>query len=335
MSNSVLKAVAGGCLVLMAGPAMAQPEAYTPPKAIDYSSKHDILIRNDDGSLTPMDVPYYRSKLIAPGTWQIESEGDYSYLIEGDDEALAIDTGYGAGNIRAYLQTLTKKPVRFVANTHFHFDHTALDAYFDRAYMSAQTAEKATIPYPSFVGMTFPRAYPKTIVGDGSVIHLGGRDIEVIIAANHTPGGTLYLDRKQRILFSGDEVMPFGARLNVSVAQFAANMHKLEGHRSEFDRLAGGPGIFDATDVDKLLGAAEAVLAGKEGTLPAPRPQGGPGGYGAPVKGPAAPEGVTVYQRRMVRAPDGPANMGAPNPDGRVMSYEGMQISYDVKHIRD
>ncbi len=68
------------------------------------------MIKSQDGTLTPMDVPYYRSKLIAPGTWQIESDGDYSYLIEGDNEALAIDTGYGAGNIREYLQTLTKKP---------------------------------------------------------------------------------------------------------------------------------------------------------------------------------------------------------------------------------
>ena len=70
---------------------------YTPIKSIDFSSRHDVLIRSDDGTLTPMDVPHYKSVLIAPGTWQIESDGDFSYLIEGDNEALAIDTGYGAG----------------------------------------------------------------------------------------------------------------------------------------------------------------------------------------------------------------------------------------------
>lgn len=127
---------------------------YVPIKSIDFSSKHDVMLRNQDGSLTPMDEPYHTSKLIAPGVWQIESEGD--------EQALAIDSGYGAGNEREYMQTLTKKPVRYVANTHFHFDHTADDAYFDAAYMSAETAESASIPYPSFAGMSFPRNYRRS-----------------------------------------------------------------------------------------------------------------------------------------------------------------------------
>ena len=139
---------------------------WTPIKSIDFSSKHNIMIQSDDGTLTPMDVPYYKSTLIAPGTWRIESDGDFSYLIEGDNEALSIDTGYGAGNIREYLQTVTKKPVRYVANTHDHFDHTANNAYFDKAFMSAETAKKATIPFQSFAGINFPRNYPKEIIGD-------------------------------------------------------------------------------------------------------------------------------------------------------------------------
>lgn len=44
--------------------------------------------------------------------------------------------GYGAGDIRAYCQTLTKKPLSKIANTHHHFDHTANNSYFDLAYMS-------------------------------------------------------------------------------------------------------------------------------------------------------------------------------------------------------
>lgn len=302
---------------------------YTPPALIDFSSHHNVMIRNDDGTLQPMDVPYYRSRLIAPGTWQVESDGDFSYLVEGDDEALAIDSGYGAGNIRRYLQTLTAKPVRFVANTHYHFDHTANDSYFDGAYMSAGTAEKATIPYPSFKGIDFPRNYPRTIVSDGDTIHLGNRDIEVMLVPNHTAGGTVYLDRKARILFSGDEIMEPNEPLNVSVAQFAGNMRKLEAHRSEFDRLAGGPGVFDAADVDSYLAAAELVLAGNPGLVPPPHD--GPG-LGAPQPQPSS---IVIYLRRMVRAPDRPPNMGLANPDTRVMHYWDRQITYDVRHIQD
>lgn len=316
--------------------AMAAPlqagAPYAPPAVIDYSALHNVLIRSDDGTLAPADTPYYRSQQIAPGTWQIESDGDYSYLIEGEKEALAIDTGYGAGNIRRYLQTLTAKPVRMVASTHFHFDHTALNGYFDKALMSKETAEKATMPYPSFGTMKFPRDYPVQIVKDGDVIHLGGRDILVIMGGNHTPGSTMYLDTKQRILFGGDEFMPRGVRVSITVEKFADIMARVVAHRGQFDRIAGGPGLFDAHDADKLLAAAKLVLDGKQGDTP----KGGPGGPpNGPATGPSAPEGVTVYQRRAVRAPDRPAGLGgAPSPTARVMAVDGVQISYDINRIR-
>jgi glyoxylase-like metal-dependent hydrolase (beta-lactamase superfamily II) len=322
--------LSAACVLVLPSGSIGQTAApWKPVKSIDFSSKHNVLIRNEDGALQAMDLPYYRSKLIAPGTWQIESDGDYSYLIEGDNEALAIDTGYGSGNIREYLQTLTKKPVRYVANTHDHFDHTANNAYFDRAYMSAKTAEKATTPFPSFAGVSFPKDYPHVIVADGFKFQLGAREIEVFLIPNHTAGGTAYLDRKQRILFSGDEIMEPNEPLNVSVAAFAGNMRKLKAHRGEFDRVAGGPGIFDAADVDKYLAAAEAVLAGGEGAPILPRPPGaGPG-----AATPAGPAGQVIYRRRFPRGPD--LNLGPPNPNMRRMIYEDRSITYNMTRIRD
>ena len=62
-------------------------------------------------------------------------------LLADDEFAVMIDCGYGAGNIRAYAQTLTDKPVKYVINTHYHFDHTANDAYFDQLYTG--TGEKS------------------------------------------------------------------------------------------------------------------------------------------------------------------------------------------------
>ncbi|MBQ8359109.1 MAG: hypothetical protein IJX37_04235, partial [Oscillospiraceae bacterium] len=81
-------------------------------KQIDFSCKHHILITNPDGSYSHMDEPFFQAELIAPGTWKVLSSGDYSYLFEGEKEAVAIDTGYGAGNLREFLQTLTDKPVK-------------------------------------------------------------------------------------------------------------------------------------------------------------------------------------------------------------------------------
>lgn len=46
--------------------------------AIDFSCKHHILIMDEDGSLQPMDEPYFRSEQIDPGTWLVRSEGGTS-----------------------------------------------------------------------------------------------------------------------------------------------------------------------------------------------------------------------------------------------------------------
>jgi Metallo-beta-lactamase superfamily len=333
-------------------------DKWVPVKFIDFSSQHNVLIRNQDGTLTPMEEPYFRSTLIAPGTWQILSDGDFSYLIEGDTEALAIDSTDGAGNIREYMKTLTKKPVRYVANTHDHFDHTANDSYFDRAYMSAYTKTKATIPSGTFAGINFLRSYPVTVIGDGFVFHLGNRDIQVIEAPNHTMGDLAYLDRKQRILFSGDifsqVTMPINAESNV--ARFAGSMRKLQAHRGEFDRLAGGFRIEDASMVDNCLANAEYVLAGHEG---APVTQQGGGGVAVPVDmpgnptglgGPAGPSvgkglpadqaaiasGTVIYTRHIPHGGGGGQGRGGtPNPNLRRMTYGGCTVTYDIRQINN
>jgi glyoxylase-like metal-dependent hydrolase (beta-lactamase superfamily II) len=307
---------------------------WVPVKSIDFSSKHGVMLRSEDGTLTPMDVPYYRSEQIAPGAWRIESDGDYSYLIEGDNEALAIDGGYGAGNIREYLQTLTKKPVRYIANTHDHFDHTANDAYFGCAYMSAQTAEKATQPFQSFAGITFPRDYPKVLIGDGYVFQLGNREVDVFFVPNHTLGDLVFLDKRSRILFSGDDIFsgsnPIGA--GSSVAQYERNMAKLAAHRSEFDQLAtGGFGVIDAVWVDRYLANTRYILAGHDG-----EPVTAGQGQGPPAATPSDPSVAVVYRRRFPRPGDGGAGRGAGSQEFmRRMTYDDCTITYDTRHVQN
>lgn len=294
---------------------------------IDFSCKHDILIRSEDGTLTPMDEPYYRSWEIAPGTWRVLSDGDYTYVVEGEEEALVIDTGYGAGNIRSFCQTLTEKPIRRVANTHDHFDHTANNCYFDCAYMSAQTREKATLPFPSFAGVTFPRDYPVEVIGEGYRFRLGGRDLETFFIPDHADGSLAFLDRRARILFSGDEILSRGKDLNGSVERFAAHMQKLMAYRAEFDRLCAGEGTLDAGLVDAYLACARQILNGREGEpLPA----------SAPVSEASVPsDGPVIYDRLRPRPCDMHHGDGSDRPFRRVLEYQGARICYDIRRIHE
>lgn len=150
-----------------------------------------------------MGLPYFRSRLVAPGTWQILRAGDYSYLIEGDQEAFAFDTGYGAGNIRAYLQTLTEKPVRAIINSHSHFDHTAGNGYFDEAFMAFLAIPLAAIPFHSFEGVPFRTDYKRTGIREGDNLDPGGRPLEVFDIPDRTDDGIALLDKRRGFCFPG------------------------------------------------------------------------------------------------------------------------------------
>jgi glyoxylase-like metal-dependent hydrolase (beta-lactamase superfamily II) len=199
--------------------------------------------------------------------------------VVGDERGVLIDTGFATENIQAYVQTLTDKPVRWAANTHGHFDHTGGNGWFDLAYMSAQAAEIAKIPYVSKAQLTYPLEYQIKIVGDGDTIDLGGRVLEIIEIPAHAPSSVAFLDRKQRILFSGDEVTNFMMLYwqqdepQPTVRQLARNLEKLLGYRAEFDSILWGhaQGLQDASLVEDCLENARRILSGIEGEPMAPR----------------------------------------------------------------
>lgn len=296
-------------------------------KSIDFSSKHDILIRNSDGSLTPMDEPFFQAEQIAPDTWKIVSSGDFSYLLAGETEAVSIDTGYGAGNLREFLQTLTDKPVKNVINTHSHFDHSANNGYFEKAFMAHAAIPLATIPYASFEGIDFIQDYARVGISEGFVYDLGGRTLEVFDIPDHTGDGIALLDRKERLLITGDEFMVWGKNLRISVAQFYKYTQKLMAHRNEFDRLLAGAGVLDAKILDDYDACARKILDGDLGECDEQR-----GPFGPPLI-PQGPNGETVYDRMMPHPGDGGA--GKPRPEGEyyVQTHGDMRIVYRVNNI--
>ena len=46
-------------------------------------------------------------------TWIIQfmNGSQYMFLLEGEEKALLIDTGWGAGNLKAFVEKLTDKPL--------------------------------------------------------------------------------------------------------------------------------------------------------------------------------------------------------------------------------
>ncbi len=236
-------------------------------------------------------VPYFKAKEIAPRSWQIEyaftdKEHVYCYLTEGRDYALAIDTMMGHGNLRAFLETLTDKPIKLV-DTHFHFDHCGGNFAFDFCYihpadipylysekprtaaeMLARARELALPEYADqleesdFFAECPMRTYP---VWDGDVFDLGDRQIEVIEVGGHTPGSIVLLDRVQRIAYTGDAcngntLLGFGNSLPIET--YLKNLLHFKRFQKDFDVMYGGHQVLPPETLDEGIELCGKVLAG-------------------------------------------------------------------------
>ena len=309
-----------------------------PVDFIDFSCKHDILIKNKDGSYLPMDEPYFESELIAPDTWRVLSSGDYCYLVKGDGVAFAVDCGYGAGNIRKYMESVAGVPVPCVVNTHDHFDHTASNAYFDKAYMSKVSLTYATVPFASFKGIDFhPDEYERVCVKEGDIIPLTGRELEVIGISDHAPSSLIYLDRTGRVLFTGDEFFGFPMKgLNFGLKSWCEGMQKIKNVWDDFDIACGGNGVMTKEHIKGFIDVAEYAYANPDaGEGPN---QGGERRGGGPRPLPDY-EGHMVYDRMLPHAGDRGAydpsiEIKARPENMRTVVLNGFRLMYDVT-LRD
>src|SRR5712691_4529643 len=74
----------------------------------------------------------YKFEAVANGVYYATATGamitgSNNVAIVGDRDVLVVDTGTSPAAARAFqedLKAITNKPVRYVVNTHFHYDHT-------------------------------------------------------------------------------------------------------------------------------------------------------------------------------------------------------------------
>lgn len=288
----------------------------------DWSCKKDILIKGFDGKLLPMSEPYFASRLVAPGVWQILSSGDYSYLLAGDGQGLLIDSGYGAGNIREYCEQLCGMPVPWIANTHEHFDHTANNGYFDLVYLTEEAHKTATTPFQSFAGVEFKKDYPVQYVKTLDVIPLPGRELICFELGDHSPGGVAFLDRKSCILFSGDELW-HTKPLRGSPEKFAQRLEVIARYREDFDILYAGNGQYGAGVLDKLLTCCKRAMAGEQGE-PAPKDTGLLAHWGETLE-----DRTIVFDRMRPHLGDGGAGKKRPDQEKlRCITEKGVRLIF-------
>ncbi len=271
-----------------------------------------------------MEIQYFESTKVAENTWLIVSHGSTSYLCVGDEQGLVIDTGDSYGNLREYCEQLCGKPVKTALNTHGHFDHTGLNGYFDVAYMGKLAAEIAKLPNGGQPVERYPMDYEIVTVDDGFVFDLGGREFEAIRMDGHSPDSIAWLDRTNRILFTGDNLaamVPLGYKCKdpqPSMLLYMMSVAKLLARRDEYDFVAFGHAheLHDGDMVNHAMMAALRALEGETDQPDPPHPRPKEDG----IKGPV----------------DIPPDLSALDPaDDGFIRYKDVTIMFNKRYLKD
>ncbi len=227
----------------------------------------------------------YTITQIAPQVTTIVDDDTSIYVVEGETAAIVIDTGYGCLNLKSAVTEITQKPL-FVVCTHGHIDHAFGAHYFDKAYISVDDIhlyeEHRKIKYHIKDDMKeqynlsdeeLQRWCDSTanleFITPGKTFDIGGNVLEVISLRGHTLGSIGLLDRKHRILFSGDGIIShvwMQLEESTTLSEYLKTVKALKSYCNDFDTIYMGHKNHETVAfIDELEAALNDILSGSTG----------------------------------------------------------------------
>lgn len=223
---------------------------------------------------------YFSSEKIAEGITRILCPGNvYAFLAEGTDSAVLIDTGFGVGSLKEYVESLTTLPLQVVL-THGHLDHAGGAVEFDTVYLNERDLTEAKVG--TTVENRAPR-FPKEMqqdvlppreldtylpLQDGQTFDLGGLTIKMLKLYGHTPGCMCALFCERRLILLGDACNSYGYMQlpgSSSVKEYRDHLSAFCEHADEFDQaMYSHPHNFGGKEIlQETLDLCDEILSGK------------------------------------------------------------------------
>jgi len=201
----------------------------------------------------------YTAIRIANDITAIEEGGVRMFLIEGTHRAMLVDTGFGGGDLAAFVRTLTDKPV-FVVNTHADGDHIGANHQFAQVYMHAAEMHR-------YYEKGAPASAPLSLY-EAYDIELGTSRWEIHLIPGHTPGSIALFDRSRGILIGGDSIQfgpiyMFGA--GRCLPALIQSLIELRNKNLPITRILPSHNSMDLPDniLTQVIEGAQALLDGK------------------------------------------------------------------------
>ena len=153
---------------------------------------------------------------LGSGVHMLESFGGNIGVLAGDEGVLLVDAEWPQlhDKVVAAVAKISPKPIRYLVNTHWHWDHVGGDGLFGKAgvviFSSEQTrahiveAQKQKNA-PGTPYAVDPAAIPAVTITNGTKFHLAGQTVEVIhVPPAHTDGDLIVRFVEADVIQTGD-----------------------------------------------------------------------------------------------------------------------------------
>ncbi len=155
---------------------------------------------------------------LSPTVYMLTGAGGNVGLAVGDDAVFVIDDQFAplAPKIKAAIARITAKPVQFLLNTHFHFDHTGGNEAFGRegALIVAHDNVRRRLTTEQLISLagninrqppTAKPGLPVVTVAGELTFHINGDEVNAFHAPRaHTDGDLIVHFRKSDVVHMGD-----------------------------------------------------------------------------------------------------------------------------------
>lgn len=158
-----------------------------------------------------------RSEVVAPGVAVLFGEGGNIGVSYGSDGTVLIDDQFAplTDKVLAAVAALGAKPVKYLVNTHWHYDHTGGNENHGKAGVTIIAHDNVRVRMASGGTVAGTKsepapaaALPVVTYSNGLTLHLNGDQIDAITSGGgHTDGDSALYWRQANVLHTGDLMM--------------------------------------------------------------------------------------------------------------------------------